>query len=60
MLNKLRIEEGKAGKLVLVEVHHEELVSWSEIRLLRRELFVKVAHVFPMALKRVGKRIGVE
>ena len=29
MLDKLGVKEGEAGELILVEVHHEQLVCWS-------------------------------
>ena len=51
MLNKLRVEEGESGKLVLVEVHHEELVGGRQLGLLGGELAVKVGDVFPVALQ---------
>ena len=51
MLHKLRVEEGEPGKLVLVEVHHEELVRGREVRLLGGELAVKVGDVLAVALK---------
>ena len=51
MLNKLWVEEGESGKLVLVEVHHEELVGGRQLGLLGGELAVKVGDVFPVALQ---------
>jgi hypothetical protein len=51
VLHKLWIEKGEAGELVLIEIHHEELVGRSQVRFLRGELLVKVAHVLPMALE---------
>ena len=51
MLHKLGIEERESGELVLVQVHHEELVRGREVRLLRGELTVEVAHVLAMALE---------
>ena len=53
MLYKLRIEEGEAGELVLVEVHHEQLVSGREVHSLAGELAVKVGHVFAMSLQQI-------
>ena len=50
MLDVLRVEEGESGELVLVEVHHEELVGGGEVGLLGGELLVEVAHVLTMAL----------
>lgn len=55
MLHVLRVEEGEAGELVLVEVHHEELVGGREVRLLRGELPVEVGHVLPVALDAHGE-----
>ena len=51
MLNKLGVEEGEASKLVLVEVHHEQLVSGCEVCALTSELPVKVGHVLAVTLK---------
>jgi hypothetical protein len=51
MLNKLRVEEGKASELILIEVHHEQLVSWGEVCALAGELPVKVGHVLPVFLE---------
>ena len=42
MLYKLRVEEGEAGELVLVEVHHEQLVRGRQDGVLLREARVKV------------------
>jgi hypothetical protein len=42
MLNKLRVEEGEASELILVEVHHEQLVGGGEVCALAGELPVKV------------------
>ena len=55
MLHILRVEEGEAGELVLVEVHHEEFVGGGEVGLLGGELLVEVAHVLAMALGRKDK-----
>ena len=52
MLDKLWVEEREAGELVLVEVHHEELVSGGEVHTLASKLPVKVGHVLAMTLKR--------
>ena len=54
VLHKFWIEEGESGKLVLVEVHHEELVGGRQLRLLGGELAVKVGDVFPVALQERG------
>ena len=58
MLHKLRVEEGESGKLVLVEVHHEELVRGREVRLLGGELAVKVGDVLAVALQEIQQRGG--
>ena len=50
MLDKLGVEEGEAGELVLVEVHHEQLVGGRKVHPLAGELPVKVGHVFAMSL----------
>ena len=42
MLNELGVEEGEARELVLVEVHHEQLVGGCELCALTGELAVKV------------------
>jgi hypothetical protein len=51
MLNKLRVEEGKASKLILIQVHHEQLVSGSEVCALASELPVKVGHILSVFLQ---------
>lgn len=50
MLDVLRVQEGEPGELVLVEVHHKELVGGGEVRLLGGELLVEVADVLAVAL----------
>ena len=50
VLDEFRIEEGESEKLVLIQVHHEELVGGRQIQLLGRELLVKVADVFAVFL----------
>ncbi len=50
MLDKFWVEKRESGKLILIQVHHENLVSGSQIRSLRRELTIEVAHVFSVAL----------
>jgi len=50
MLNELWVEEGESGELVLVEVHHEELVGGGELGALAGELPVEVGDVLPVAL----------
>ena len=42
MLDELWVEEGEACELVLVEVHHEQLVGGCELCALTGELAVKV------------------
>ena len=42
MLNKLRIEEGETSKLVLVEVHHEQLVGWGQVSAFTGKLPIKI------------------
>lgn len=51
VLDKFGIEIGEAQKFGLVQIHHEELISWCQVGLFRRELFVEVAHVFPVFLE---------
>ena len=51
MLNEFRIEKGESGKLVLVQVHHEDLVSRSQVRLFRGKLPIKIADIFAVTLK---------
>ncbi len=51
MLHVLRVEEGESRELVLVQVHHEELVGGREVGALRGELLVEVAHVLAVALE---------
>ena len=51
MLNKLRVEEGKASELILIKIHHEQLVSGGEVCALAGELPVKVRHVLPVFLE---------
>ena len=38
MLNEFRVEVAEPGELVLVQVHHEELVRGGEVRRLRGKL----------------------
>ena len=61
MLDELWVEEGEAGELVLVEVHHEELVGGREVRLLGGELAVKVGDVLAVALQEIqrGRTVGL-
>ena len=51
MLDKLWVEEGEASKLILVEVHHEQLVGGGEVCTLTGELSVKIGHILPVFLK---------
>jgi hypothetical protein len=50
MLNELRVEEGETGKFILVQVHHEELVSGSQLSPLACKLAIKIGHILPMPL----------
>ena len=52
VLDKLGVKEGEASELVLVEVHHEQLVSGRQVHTLTCELPVKVGHVFAMSLQK--------
>lgn len=58
MLHKLRVEEGEAHELGLVQVHHEQLVGGRQLDLLAGELLVKVAHVLAVFLRREMERGG--
>jgi len=51
MLDELWVEEGEPGKLILVKVHHEELVRGCQLRALAGKLSVKVRDVFSMPLR---------
>jgi hypothetical protein len=51
VLDELRVEEGEAHELGLVQVHHEQLVCRGQICLLASELLVEVAHVLAMFLQ---------
>ena len=51
MLDKLWVKEREAGELILVEVHHEQLVGGGELHSLARELTVKVGHILAMSLQ---------
>lgn len=48
MLHEFRIEKRETHKLRLIQIHHEQFVRGSQIRLLRGELLVEVAHVLAM------------
>ncbi len=50
MLDEFGIEEGESEELVLIQIHHEELVGGRQVQLLGRELLVKVADVFAVFL----------
>ena len=56
MLDKLWVKEREAGELILVEVHHEQLVCGGELHSLARELTVKVGHVLAMSLQQKNFR----
>ena len=51
MLNELGVEEGESSELILVEVHHEQLVGGSEFCTLAGELSVKIRHILSVFLK---------
>ena len=51
MLNKLRVEEGKASELILIQVHHEQLVGGGQVCALASELPVKVRDILPVFLE---------
>ena len=53
MLDKFWVEEGKAGELILVWVHHEQLVSGRQVHALAGELAVKIRHVFAVSLQKI-------
>jgi len=55
MLDELGVEEGEPGKLILVEVHHEELVCGCQLRALARKLSVKVRDILSMPLQQLAK-----
>jgi len=50
MLNKLWVEEGEACKLILVEVHHEQLVGGGQVSTLTGELPIKIRDIFTVSL----------
>ena len=58
VLDKLRVEEGEAGELLLVQVHHEELVGGGQLGRLVCELAVEVGHVSaaPLCSKFIGEQ----
>ena len=58
VLDKLRVEEGEAGELLLVQVHHEELVGGGQLGRLLCELAVEVGHVSaaPLSSKLSGEQ----
>ena len=53
VLNKFRIEERESSELILVQVHHEQLVRGSDAGVLLREALVEVGHVSGVFLKHV-------
>ena len=55
MLDELGIEEGESEEFVLIQIHHEQLVSGCQIQLVGRELLVEVADVFAMFLRASAK-----
>lgn len=59
MLYEFRIEEGESEKLSLVEVHHEQLVRWREVRFFAGELTVEVTHVLSMFLEQKKKKVYI-
>lgn len=59
VLNELRVQVGEPGELGLVQVHHEQLVGWRQVRLLRRELLVEVVDVLSMFLKQIDEVMGL-
>lgn len=50
MLDEFGIEERETKKLVLIQIHHEELVGRGQVQLLGRELLVEVADVLAVFL----------
>jgi len=52
VLYKLRVKEGKTSKLILVKVHHEQLIGGGELCALACELPVKVGHILPVLLQK--------
>ena len=52
MLDELGVEKGEASELVLVEVHHEQLVGGGEVCALTGELPVKIGNILPVLLKK--------
>ena len=51
MLDKLRVQEGEASKLILVKIHHEQLVGGGQVHALAGELPVEVGNILPVALE---------
>ena len=51
MLYEFWVEKGEACELILVQIHHEQLVRGGQLRALTRELAVKVGNIFPVALQ---------
>ena len=51
MLDKLRVEERKSGKLILIQIHHEEFVSGCQLNPFTGKLAVEVRNIFPVALE---------
>ena len=51
MLHKLGVEEGEAGELILVQIHHEQLVCGGHAGACTCELGVKITCVQLVFLK---------
>ena len=58
VLDELGIEEGESEKLVLIQVHHEQLIGWRQVQLLVRELLVEIADVFAVLLQSPSPEIA--
>ena len=52
MLHIFGVKEGESRELVLIQVHHEQLVRGRQVRLLGGKLPVEIAHVFAVALEK--------
>jgi hypothetical protein len=51
VLYVLRIQEGKAREIILIQVHHEHLVCGGEVNCFTGKLTVKVGHIFSVTLE---------
>ena len=49
--NVLRIDEGEASKLCLIQVHDKQFICWRHFRLLAGKLSIKVAYILSGFLK---------